>query len=180
MEYSEENACDRPSGIRPPMIRIPSPGKGLQEITPSENNTRAKPVSRMAAPNNIKRAMGYHDGQPEPKQRKTLAERGGEPVSKPTIPTISGKPPVKGTSLVSASSGVSSIFLSDEFLVRPRRHDVGLPSTGRIDKLPRVDCKRHYWLVLHNAPLRTLRRNSNKQMLQCCAMRLKFVHACHT
>jgi hypothetical protein len=77
MEYSEENAVsynfdcsldeesniliqyDRPSGIRPPMARIPSPGKGLQEISQSENNTRAKPLSRMPAPTNIKRVLGY-------------------------------------------------------------------------------------------------------------------------
>ncbi|KAF4624706.1 hypothetical protein G7Y89_g13463 [Cudoniella acicularis] len=94
MDYSEENNFMRKSQLRPPS-RIPtSPAKSLTEITESENNTRAKMISRMPPPSSLKHKLGASYGEPEPKQRKTLAERAGEPRSFAAA-TPSSRPVVK-------------------------------------------------------------------------------------
>lgn len=117
----------RKSQIRPPS-RIPSsPGKGLSEITESEGNMRSKPASKLPPPTSFKHKIGpccmsrtdnyleqrtdyvATDAEPDPKQRKTLAERAGEPRSI-VAPTPSSRPAIKGTSLVAA--GVSPHLLS--------------------------------------------------------------------
>jgi hypothetical protein len=76
MEYPEENLVrrkdprlqDKPtntsqlqfmrnSQMAPPS-RIPSPGKGLSEITESQGNARSKPTSRLPAAPSLKHKLG--------------------------------------------------------------------------------------------------------------------------
>ncbi|RDL34375.1 putative carboxy-terminal kinesin 2 [Venustampulla echinocandica] len=107
MDYTEENSYMRKSQIRPPS-RIPSsPGKGLSEITESEGNMRSKPASKLPPPTSFKHRIGPCYAEPDPKQRKTLAERAGEPRSLPA-PTPSSRPVIKGTSLLTAGKGITS------------------------------------------------------------------------
>jgi len=47
----------RKSTMAPPS-RIPSPGKGLSEITDSQGNSRSKPMSRLPAAPNLKHKLG--------------------------------------------------------------------------------------------------------------------------
>ncbi|KUJ19370.1 kinesin-domain-containing protein [Mollisia scopiformis] len=100
MEHAEENSSTRVSRLRPP-TQIASPGKGLSEISESENNARSKQVSRMPPPGSLKHKLGSSNYEPEPK-RKTLAERAGEPRSVAAA-TPGPRTFVKATSLVGAS-----------------------------------------------------------------------------
>ncbi|OBT87012.1 hypothetical protein VE02_03728 [Pseudogymnoascus sp. 03VT05] len=91
------------SQIRPPS-RIPSPGKGLSEITESQNNSRLRPPGTV--PQSLKSTYSTASLQmvnnDEPK-RKTLVERAGEPA-RPNTSFAPGRSVVKGTSLTSARS----------------------------------------------------------------------------
>ncbi|KAH7348469.1 P-loop containing nucleoside triphosphate hydrolase protein [Rhexocercosporidium sp. MPI-PUGE-AT-0058] len=107
MDYAEEENSYRPSQLKPPGSRIPSPPKmGLAEISESQNNARSKLLSRMPPPTSLKHKLGGTFNEPEPK-RKTLAERAGEPRSI-AAPAQSTRPPVKGTSLVGAGKSMHS------------------------------------------------------------------------
>ncbi|KAH9214620.1 P-loop containing nucleoside triphosphate hydrolase protein [Leptodontidium sp. 2 PMI_412] len=107
MDYTEEEHSYRPSQLKPPGSRIPSPPKmGLAEISESQSNARSKLLSRMPPPTSLKHKLGGTFNEPEPK-RKTLAERAGEPRSI-AAPTPSSRPPVKGTSLVGAGKSMHS------------------------------------------------------------------------
>ncbi|RFU26155.1 hypothetical protein B7463_g10193, partial [Scytalidium lignicola] len=103
MENQEDASYSRPSQLRAPS-RIPSPPKGLSEITESQNNARAKGLSKLALP--LKHKIGANGGEPEPK-RKTLAERAGEPKTA-QIPQPSAKFGFKGTSLVNAGKALAA------------------------------------------------------------------------
>ncbi|PSS28353.1 hypothetical protein M430DRAFT_166159 [Amorphotheca resinae ATCC 22711] len=99
MDYSEENSGMRTSQARQ-LSRIPSPGKGLSEISDSQSNARSKHPSKMPQPTSIKHKIGPSFNEPEAK-RKTLAERAGEPRSI-AVAAPSSRPVVKGTSLAGA------------------------------------------------------------------------------
>lgn len=99
----------RTSQLKQPSSRIPSPGKGLAEITDSQTNARSKP-SKMLPPTSLKHKLGAYYNEPEPK-RKTLVERAGEPRSL-AAPSTGTRPNVKGTSLVGASKGANSMTVS--------------------------------------------------------------------
>ncbi|OBT45791.1 hypothetical protein VE00_03892 [Pseudogymnoascus sp. WSF 3629] len=98
-----ESTIMKKSQIRPPS-RIPSPGKGLSEITESQNNSRLKPPGTV--PQSLKSTYSTASLQmvnnDEPK-RKTLVERAGEPA-RPNTSFAPGRSVVKGTSLTSARS----------------------------------------------------------------------------
>ncbi|KFY63020.1 hypothetical protein V496_04292 [Pseudogymnoascus sp. VKM F-4515 (FW-2607)] len=99
-----ESTIMKKSQIRPPS-RIPSPGKGLSEITESQNNSRLKPPGTV--PQSLKSTTlsttslrMINDDEPK---RKTLVERAGEPA-RPNTTFAPGRSVVKGTSLTSARS----------------------------------------------------------------------------
>ncbi|CZS93156.1 probable carboxy-terminal kinesin 2 [Rhynchosporium agropyri] len=107
MDYTEEENPYRPSQLKPPGSRIPSPPKmGLVEISESQGNARSKIMSRMPPPTSLKHKLGGAFNESEPK-RKTLAERAGE-VRPLVAPTPSSRPPVKGTTLVGAGKSMHS------------------------------------------------------------------------
>ncbi|KAH8805715.1 P-loop containing nucleoside triphosphate hydrolase protein [Xylogone sp. PMI_703] len=103
MENQEDASYSRPSQLRPPS-RIPSPGKGLSEITESQNNARAKGISRLAQP--LKHKLTGSGGEPEPK-RKSLVERAGEPKAAP-VQQPATKFGYKGISLTNAGKALAS------------------------------------------------------------------------
>ncbi|KAK0121766.1 kinesin-like nuclear fusion protein [Cadophora gregata] len=109
MDYTEEENSYRPSQLKPPGSRIPSPPKmGLAEISESQNNARSRMISKMPPPSSLKHKLGGTYNEPEPK-RKTLAERAGEVGSRSiAAPTTSARPAVKGTSLVGAGKSMHS------------------------------------------------------------------------
>ncbi|KAL2064243.1 hypothetical protein VTL71DRAFT_4737 [Oculimacula yallundae] len=107
MDYTEEENSYRPSQLKPPGSRIPSPPKmGLAEISESQGNARSKIMSRMPPPSTLKHKLGGTFSEPEPK-RKTLAERAGEPRTI-AAPTPISRPPVKATTLVGAAKSMHS------------------------------------------------------------------------
>ncbi|ORY71007.1 P-loop containing nucleoside triphosphate hydrolase protein [Pseudomassariella vexata] len=83
-----ENSLPKPSGLRPPSTtRLPQLSSSttatftaqsglLQEMTDSQNNTRAQQSSMGAPSNGLKRGLAPPISQPEPK-RKTLADKAG-------------------------------------------------------------------------------------------------------
>ncbi|XMA20256.1 hypothetical protein WAI453_013047 [Rhynchosporium graminicola] len=59
MDYTEEENSYRPSQLKPPGSRIPSPPKmGLVEISESQGNARSKIMSRMPPPTSLKHKLG--------------------------------------------------------------------------------------------------------------------------
>lgn len=102
---SNENASIRASGLRPPS-KIPPlspPTKGLMEMSQSTNNSRAMlPPPNQGA---TQKHKPFGLPEPAPKQRKTLMERGGEPIrqSQPAPPSTT---PANGAVKGSAANGV--------------------------------------------------------------------------
>ncbi|KFY64332.1 hypothetical protein V497_01747 [Pseudogymnoascus sp. VKM F-4516 (FW-969)] len=98
-----ESTTMKKSQIRPPS-RIPSPGKGLSEITESQNNSRLRPPGQV--PQSLKSSTfsaGVRMVNDDEPKRKTLVERAGEPA-RPNTSFAPGRSVVKGTSLTSARS----------------------------------------------------------------------------
>lgn len=101
---SNENASIRASGLRPPS-KIPPlspPTKGLMEMSQSTNNSRAMlPPPNQGA---TQKHKPFGLPEPAPKQRKTLMERGGEPIrqSQPAPPSTK---PANGTAKGTAANG---------------------------------------------------------------------------
>ncbi|KAM3081135.1 kinesin-like nuclear fusion protein [Clarireedia jacksonii] len=108
MEFQEENQYARTSHIKPPTTRLPSPSRGLSEMSDSNGNARTRvPASKMPQPTSaLKRFGEMSNNEPEPK-RKTLAERAGEPISGiARTPSVS-RATVKGTSLTGLKSAIN-------------------------------------------------------------------------
>lgn len=108
---SNENASVRASGLRPPS-KIPPlspPTKGLMEMSQSTNNSRAMlPPPNQGA---TQKHKPFGLPEPAPKQRKTLMERGGEPVRQSQPAPPSTKPAngaVKGTAANGVRNGAFS------------------------------------------------------------------------
>ncbi|KAI9723344.1 MAG: hypothetical protein M1812_001228 [Candelaria pacifica] len=109
---SNENSFMRASHLRQPS-KIPSPGKGLSEISASANNARA---TSMMPPPEILNAKPRKTVMDPTAKRKTLAERGGETSRSNIAAPPSSRPinsSVKATTLAGArnpsfASSVSS------------------------------------------------------------------------
>ncbi|KAK4114854.1 hypothetical protein N656DRAFT_552580 [Canariomyces notabilis] len=125
---STENAAFR-SGLRPPKIHATTatrtPAACLQEMTDSQHNARAQPA--MPPAQGVKRTYnGNVGGQPEPKSRKTLSERAGEPITnKSQLPSASTGLPrpassIKGASIAALSSAVGALPPNPPSPARPR------------------------------------------------------------
>ncbi|KAF2803616.1 kinesin-domain-containing protein [Mytilinidion resinicola] len=93
MEGANENAMMRPSGLRKPNpIKMPqSPSRGLSEISESQSNSRMLPPPAPGQPNGLKHKL-TGGPEPMPKQRKTLAEKAGEPIGRTIAAPPSARP----------------------------------------------------------------------------------------
>ncbi|KAH6664954.1 P-loop containing nucleoside triphosphate hydrolase protein [Halenospora varia] len=86
-------------------------------MTESENNARAKAISRMPPPSLKHKLTGSYN-EPEAKQRKTLAERAGESRSIATA-TPGPRPVMRGTTLVGAGRSLVSTASSFSSMRNP-------------------------------------------------------------
>ncbi|EJT76090.1 carboxy-terminal kinesin 2 [Gaeumannomyces tritici R3-111a-1] len=105
METTVETTAHRPSGLRPP-----SRAFGLHEISESQSNARAAAKSTMLPPPQVNlgsKRINSEFPQPDAKQRKTLAERGGECYA--AKPSVSATPAPRGHVKATSIVGLSGI-----------------------------------------------------------------------
>ncbi|KAK0636361.1 P-loop containing nucleoside triphosphate hydrolase protein [Bombardia bombarda] len=125
MERSENTTVR--TGIRPPTnysTGATAPTAALQEMTDSQSNARAQPTT-MPPPQGVKRlAQGGQLPQPEPKLRKTLADRAGEygPSNKSHLPSAMATPAPTRALYKNAQSLVATSLLLPPGTIASSRH----------------------------------------------------------